>query len=102
MKAIRKKHGHFLKLLLTASGSQQFALLKAIEPSQMKAVVEIVYNVMVGNRHLTRQTIKKLNKHKRVIRRFVRKGLTVSQRKRLLQKYFPLIKPLIEAVKTEL
>ena len=102
MNVIRKQHGNFLKFLLLSSRKQRMALLKEIEPSQIRAIVQIVYNVMMGNRSMPASLIKKLVKRKTVIRRFISKGLTLAKRKQLLTKYFDVIKPFIEVVHKEL
>lgn len=88
MKDLKKEEGDFLRLFLSTSADQRMALIKTIQKSQLSAIVQIVYNVLVGNRSLSETDKQSLSKHKALIRRFVSKGLTFKQRKTLLQRYY--------------
>ena len=68
----------------------------------MKAVVQIVYNVLQGNRVISPKTKTKLSRYKTIIRRFVSKGLTRRKRINLFLKYFQYILPLLRTVEKEI
>ncbi len=103
MSALINRQAYFLRLLLTTSIKQRLDLIKKYsQSSQMKAIVQIVYNVLVGNRILPSKDINKMKKHKVAIRRFVSKGLSLEKRKRLLVKYFKCIVLLLKVIKDEL
>ena len=102
MTSIIRKQGNFLRLLLSTSDQQRRALLKSVLDSQLKAIVQIVYNVLMGNRDLSQKDKKDLAKHKTIIRRFVSKDVTQQERKRLLLKYSNCIIKVVAAVRSEL
>ena len=101
MSRLIQKERDFLRLLLTTSSKQQVALIKTIQPMQMKAVVQVVYNVLIGNRELSSTNKNKLNRYRLVIRRFVGKGLAHERRKKLLLKYFDSISLMLKVIQTE-
>ena len=102
MNNLIRKESDFLRLLMSTSAKQQKALLKSIELPQMKAIVQIVYNVLVGNRELKERVIKTLQKHKMIIRRLVSKSLSFEKRKTLLVKYFKYVLPFLQVIESEL
>ena len=87
---------------MSTSIKQKKALLQSIEKSQLKAIVQIVYNLMLGYRRLPEKDKKRLAKRKTVIRQFVSKGLSFKKRKELLLKYYKFILPFISAIQGEL
>ena len=94
-----KKEIPFLKLFVSTSLAQQKTLIKTISKSQIRAVVQIVYNILKGNRDLSERNKKKLRRHKTIIRRFVSKTLSHENRIRIFFKYLQdillVIKPVI-------
>ena len=102
MNGLIKKEKHFLRLLLTTTVKQKKALLRAIEKPQLRAIVQIVYNLMVGYRTLPENDRKRLAKRKTVIREFVSRGLSFKKRKELLFKYYKYILTFIHAIRGEL
>ena len=102
MNKVIKKESDFIRLLLNTTGRQQRALIKSITHEQMKAVVQIVYNVLQGNRVISSKFKTKLAKYKRFIRRFVSNELTSRRRIILFLKYYQFILPLLRAVEKEL
>lgn len=58
-----------LRLLATTAPSTRKTILKAADYNLIKAIVECVYNVLVGNVKLSTQCTKKLRKHKKVLRK---------------------------------
>lgn len=102
MNKLIKKESDFIRLLLNTNDRQQRALIKSITPKQMKVVVQIVYNVLQGNRVISSKTKTKLAKYKHFISRFVSKELTSRRRIILFLKYYQFILPLLRAVEKEL
>lgn len=102
MSNLVKREAAFIKLLLVTSNEQQRAIIKTITPRQLKAAVQVVYNVLKGNLYLPDKHKRKLQRHKQVIRRFISKGITREKRIKLLLKYLKLILLLIHPVVREL
>jgi hypothetical protein len=102
MNPLIKKEKDFLLLLLHTSNKQKKVLLQNIEKSQLTAIVQIVYNIMLGNRSIGEKDKKRLSKRKVIIRQFVRKGVPLKKRKELLLKYYTYILPFIVTIKGEL
>lgn len=102
MNQLIKKEKDFLRLLLSTSIKQKQALIKTVGDSQLKAIVQIVYNVLIGNRYLSEKDKKELSRHKNVIRRFVKKRISQSERKQILYKYIRYILKYLSVVRSEL
>ncbi|MES9881405.1 MAG: hypothetical protein ABW185_11045 [Sedimenticola sp.] len=102
MNALIKKEKRFILLLLQTTGKQKKAMIKTITVSQMKAVVQIVYNVLQGYGKLTDGNKTKLRKHKIIIRRFLSKGLSNEKRQSLLLNYLHVLILPFRAVEKEL
>ena len=102
MSALVKREGDFIRLLLKATHKQKQILLKSIHKLQLNAIVQIVYNVLIGNRNLPDKDKRDLSRHKAAIRRFVSKGLSQKERKRLLFKHFKSILKILNVMKSEL
>lgn len=102
MSQLIKKEKDFLRLLLHNSDKQRKVLLKTIEKAQLNAIVQIVYNVMLGHCALPEKDKKSISKRKGAIRQFVSKGISLKKRKELLSKHFKYILPFIAAIKFEL
>lgn len=102
MNKLIKKESNFIRLLLKTTRLQQKALIRTITPTQMKAVVQIVYNVLQGNRDISVKTKNRMIKHKRFIRRFITNGLTPRKRINLFLKYLTFILLLLKTVEKEL
>ena len=58
MNKLIKQEKYFLCLLLNTTIKQKKVLLQSIEKSQLRAIVQIVYNVMLGNRPLAKEVKK--------------------------------------------
>ena len=102
MSQLIKKEKDFLRLLLNTTDKQKKSLLESIEKPQLKAIVQIAYNILLGHRSLAEKDKKRLARRKTVIRQFVSKGISLRKRKELLLKHFRYILPLIDVVKSEL
>ena len=102
MNPLIKKERYFLILLVSTTVKQKKALLRAIEKSQLRAIVQIVYNLMTGYRALPENERKRLARRKTVIRQFVSQGISLKKRKELLLKYYKYILPFISAIQGQL
>ncbi|MEW8544397.1 MAG: hypothetical protein AB2693_12760 [Candidatus Thiodiazotropha sp.] len=95
-----QKHLPLFKILAESSDAQRSAILKTLNPAQLRAVLEAIYNVLRGTCTISDKLKKKLYQHRRVIRRLVSKDLTRQQQQRLINKHrtlLPLLlKPVIE------
>ena len=78
-------------------------MLKTVEKTQLRAIVQIVNNVLMGNRELNQSDKTSLIKHhKTVIRRFVSQSLSDKERKRLLVTYSSHFIKILNVVRKEL
>lgn len=102
MNKLIQRESDFLRLDLNTSDKQRLALLKTIQESQLNAIVQIVYNVLMGSRPLSSRDRKEIANHKLVIRRFVSRKLSLEQRKRLLIKYYDHFHKLIKSIRSDL
>ena len=88
------KHLPLFKLLVQATGEQRAVLLHTLSETQLKALLEAIYNVLKGTCPVRNQDNAKLHEHRRVICHLVSKELTRQQQIRLLKKYLTLL-PLV-------
>ena len=75
----------FLELYLKASLLQRRALLQTVSVSQLRALSEIVHNVLVGNVSLTPAESEKLKKKRSLLYVLGDKRVRHSRKKRVLQ-----------------
>jgi hypothetical protein len=102
MNQLLKKEGHFLRFFVHASRAQQIGLCKIMDKSQMNVLVQIIYNILMGNRTLPKADKLKVQRHKAAIRKFVSKGLSLKQRKKLLIQKLLYINILLRSVRKEI
>ena len=102
MNRLIKKEKYFLTLLVSTTVKQKKALLSTIGKPQLRAIVQIVYSLMVGYRALPENDRKRLAKRKSVIRQFVSQGISWKKRKELLLEYYKYILPFINVIQSEL
>lgn len=93
---------HFIGLLLKADKRQCVALLRTITNDQMRAIVEIIYNVMYGYGHITHRDIRYLKNRRTIIRQLVAKSLPAKRRKELLRKYFSVVRILLKVIRNNI
>ena len=99
MNQLLTKETDFLALLLKTSDKQIRALLKTIQLSQLRAIVQIVYNVLLGNINISEKDKKLISNRKSSIRRFVSKGVSFKERKKILLKNDKYIIVILKNVK---
>ena len=102
MNSLLKKEQPFLRLFVTASNEQKKALVKTITTSQMRAVIQIVYNIIRGRRNLSESNKRKVRHYKSVILRFIEKGKPLQIRRSILLKDLPIFVLLVQTIKDEL
>ena len=86
MSQLVQNNRHFLSLISSTTISQCKALLNSITKPQLKAVSEIVHNVIRGTVPLTYLEKSELNKYKKTLLIFGRKNSTKRQKLRVLQR----------------
>ena len=100
-----RKHLPLFEILISSSDNQRQAVLKTLADSQLKAILEAIYNVLKGTCPLRDKERNKSVPFKTVIRRIVSDGLTQKQRKRLLSKHHHLLpfllKPVVEMLQSK-
>lgn len=100
MNSLIKNEKYFILLLLTTIRKQQIALVRSITKSQLQALVQIVYNIIHGFRYLPENDKKKLKRFKSVIRKFITRRLSITQRTDILLKHLKqfilILKPIIK------
>jgi hypothetical protein len=69
-----KKQKHLLRLLDKSNPSIRRSILKSADEGLVKAICECTDNILKGNVHLTSTQKKGLARHRKVLRRIVRKG----------------------------
>lgn len=92
------KEAHFVGLLLKAEKHQRAALLNTMSNDQMRALVEIIYNVLHGYGHITDHDKRYLKYHKNIIRQLVVKALAAKRRKKLLRRYYSVVSRLLKVI----
>ena len=82
-----------LKFLHFVSKSPQERLIKILTKNDklVRLICEILLNIMVKNIKVAPHIIKQLKKHKRVIYKLVDKRTSITKRKRLLVKAWPIV-----------
>lgn len=92
-----KKEKYFLLFLINASENQQKLLMSNLTKNQIKVIIEVAYNALMGTLVLDENDKRKLKRYRHVIRKLVSKEITVKKRRALLSKYYKqiilLIKP---------
>ena len=76
------KQEHFLRLLRSAEKNQQKALLKSATDEQVKALSEIILNLLAGFLPISTKTKRSLSKYKDKLRGVVDRSVSVLTLKR--------------------
>ena len=92
------KELHYVGLLLQADKRQKKALVKTVTNNQMKALVEIVYNILHGYGSLSADDKSYLRKYQSIIRRFVHKRFASAPRRQLLQRHIQIFSRLLKSI----
>lgn len=87
-----------LEFLAEGTDVQQRVLVKTLTANQLKAVLEAIYNVLMGTCPLQNKHKKKLESQKSDIRHLVSKELSTEQKQQLLRKHSDLLPLLLKPV----
>jgi len=87
----------FLQFLLICSSQQFDNILKTLTKEQLQVITEILFNVLKGVCPTSDKDKTVLMKQKRLIREVLLSRLTLSQRRRHLQKIKKLLPNFLEA-----
>ena len=85
---------NFLSLfdvLIKSTDEKRKVILKSLTETQLKAVLEAIYNVLFGMCPIQDKDKKKLKSESTIIRRMVSKDITLQQQRRLLKKHSRLL-----------
>ena len=93
-----QKHLPLFELLIQTTDNQRQAILKTLSATQLRAILEAIYNVLRGTCPIRDSDKKKLNRYSAVIRRLVSRELTSPQQQRILNKYRRLLPLLLKPV----
>ncbi len=99
MSKVTKQNRSFLTFLLeTQSSVQKKLLLQNITPPQLKALTEIIYNLLHSDITLSKDKLTKLKKYKSALRSLADKSVSVKQKKNILQRSIPAITLVLQFV----
>lgn len=91
-----------LNVLLKAKPKLRQELLKHADKELVRTICECVLNVLEGNIAVPPPELKKLSKHKKLLRRIVQKACNWKQKRVIIQKggnfLIPLLAPILGAV----
>ncbi|MES9884088.1 MAG: hypothetical protein ABW185_24855 [Sedimenticola sp.] len=99
MDRLVKEDGFYLGLLLSANKRQQKRILHISTIQQLRALVEIIYNVLHGYMPPHEKHIPNLKRHKSAIRDIVKKKISRRKRIELISKNITVIAKLLEVIK---
>lgn len=93
-----RKHIALFEVVVQSTDFQRLALLKTLTDKQIRAILEVIYNVLKGTCPIDSKEKKKLNLHKSALRRLVSSDLNLKQRQRLLIKHRDILPSLLKPV----
>lgn len=103
MSRLVKKHWSYLQLLMNTSSKQQRkVLLDTITNDQLRALTQVVVNLLGSILPITPSQKQKLKKHKNIIRRIGDTKLGSKKKKELLCRQSALIAQLLKSVEPAL
>ena len=97
MERLEQNEG-FLKAIATAHAKQSKALIKTAKGNQLDAICEVILNVLKEVVTIPKGIVKKVKKHKKVIRRLAKKTLGKFLRRKLMLKYIGIVQTILSAV----
>lgn len=73
------------ELLLKLTPKERKAILKVLDPKRVRSICECAYNLLRGNiRPCDKNKLRKLRKHKAALRRLVKRGESLVEKRRYL------------------
>ena len=101
-KLISRNAAYFRLLLDTTSSVQKKLLIKSITTDQLKALVEIVVNLLSGTLSINPKDKYKLKKRRQLIRQIADTRITLRKKKKLLFHHQRLFTLVLHSVKRSL
>ena len=98
MDRITKQEAFLRSVVNTKQKKDKIALIENAKPRQLDALCEIILNVLCGTVPLTTGEKKKASKHKVILRKLAKRCLKKLPRKRMLIRYFTVIRQIITTV----
>ena len=86
-----RAHLDFIKYLKVATKRQSRFLIDNITSDQLRALRDIIYNILLGNCSVKASTKKKLIKYKSIMRRIVERSVSRKKAKDLFKKLIPIL-----------
>ena len=86
---------HFLKLIYTSSKKFRNILIDNSNKKQLHSLCEIIYNTLEGNLIINYDDLKKISKHKKILRAIADKSVSLNKKKTFLKNKFSIIKFLL-------
>ena len=103
MSRVVKKHWSYFQLLMTTTSKlQRRQLLETITNDQLRALTEIVVNLLQSVLPLTPSNRNKLKKHRQVIRQLGDRTISLKKKKELLCRQGSVITLLLKSVEPAL
>ena len=81
----------FIRFLKTSSKVQRNYLIESSTREQLQAIIDILYNILIGNCSIGINIKNKISKYKSIMRQNVDKKLSRKKRKVLFKKLNPLL-----------
>jgi hypothetical protein len=93
------KHETFLCKVVHTKGKKAVnKLIKDAQPTELDSICEVVLNILKGVVPLPKEFVKKAEKYKTILRRLAKRCMKKVLRKKMLIKYFCIIRDIIAAV----
>ena len=93
-----KRHETFLCTLVhTTRKADVTALIKRAKPTELDIICEVIVNILNGVIQLSDDFVKKAKKYKTILRKLAKRCLKKLLRKKILLKYFTIIRDIIAA-----
>ena len=86
-----RAHLDFIKYLKVATKRQSRFLIDTITSDQLKALRDIIYNILLGNCRVKTSTKTKLMKYKSIMRAIVERSVSRNKLKDLFKKLIPIL-----------
>lgn len=92
-----KKNKKFFNKLKHANLARRKQLIKIASPDEIKSLCDMCYNIVSSNINLTPHQLRKLKRKKTVIRKLANKKISLSDKRRLIQRggFLSIIAPLL-------
>ena len=93
-----RRHSLFINAVAACKPDQAKAIVKTATKTQLNAICEILLNIVRGTLKISEGLLKKLKKFKKVIRLLSKRCTKSENRKKLIVKYMPVIKKILNFI----